>query len=274
MYNLRGKSLLQAVFFFTFASTPQLIFFLKKIFFALIVSLCFFSSCKVYRFFVRNFANITDYKFFAEHPLAHSTQPFHFFSSNNLNTPGKFLVKGFEDDTASLDNILEASSTVAFLIIRHDTILYEKYFDRYTDSSWVASFSMAKSYVSALIGIAIHEGLIKSVDEPITNYIPEMKDSSFKKVTIRHLLQMTSGIKFSEGYYSPFSDAAKFYYGTNLRKSIENMKVEYEPGTKFEYKSGNSQLLGLIVERATKKTVTQYMQEKIWQPIGTEFNAS
>ncbi len=247
---------------------------MKKIFAALLICITLFSSCKVYRFFVRNFANITDYKFFPEHSLSHSTQPFHFYSSQKHNAPGSFRIKGFENDTATLDNILEASSTVAFLIIRHDTILYEKYFDKYNDSSWVASFSMAKSFTSALIGIAIHEGFIKSVDEPIGNYIPEIKDEALKKVTIKQVLQMTSGVKFSEGYYSPFSDAAKFYYGMNLRKSIENMKLEYEPGTKFEYKSGNSQLLGLIIERATKKTVTEYLQEKIWQPIGTEYNAS
>ncbi|GDX52585.1 hypothetical protein LBMAG27_16320 [Bacteroidota bacterium] len=247
---------------------------MKKSLFLFLICCCIFSSCKVYRFFVRNFANITDYKFFTEHSISHSTEPFYFFYSNKINAPGNLRVKGFDGDSATLDNVLEQSPSVAFLIIRRDTILYEKYWDKYTDSSWVASFSMAKSFTSALIGIAIHEGFIKSVDEPITNYIPEIKDTAFKKVKIEHLLQMTSGIKFTERYYNPFSDAAKFYYGTNLRSAIENMKIEYVPGTKFEYKSGNPQLLGLIIERATKKTVTEYLQEKIWQPIGAEFDAS
>lgn len=241
----------------------------------LILICCFvLSSCKTYRFFYRNLAEITDYKFFARHSLNHSTEPFHFIYSNQLNVLGNLKVKGFNGDSSSLDIVLEQSPSVAFLIIRRDTILYEKYWDKYNDSSWVASFSMAKSYISALIGIAIKEGFIKSVEEPITNYLPELMGAAFRKVTIKHLLQMTSGIKFTERYYNPFSDAAKFYYGTNLRKSIEDMKVEYEPGIKFEYKSGNPQLLGLIIERATKRTVTEYLQEKIWQPIGAEFDAS
>ncbi len=252
----------------------KLILELKKPLFLILICCSIFSSCKVYRFFVRNFANITDYKFFTEHLLNHSNEPFHFFYSNKFNAAGNLKVKGFDGDSATLDYVMEKSPSVAFLIIRRDTILYEKYWDKYNDSSWVASFSMAKSYVSALIGIAIQEGFIKSVDEPITNYIPEIKDTAFRTVTIKHLLQMTSGIKFTERYYNPFSDAAKFYYGTNLRKSIEDMKIEYAPGTKFEYKSGNPQLLGLIIERATKKTVTEYLQEKIWQPIGAEFDGS
>ena len=247
---------------------------MKKLFALLIISLTIFSSCKVYRFFFRNFANITDYKFFPEHQLTHSSAPFHFNYSENLNASGNLRVKGFAGESASLESVLEQSATVAFLIVRRDTILYEKYWDKYNDSSWVASFSMAKSYISALIGIAIHEGLIKSVNESITNYIPEIKDTALRHVTIRHLLQMTSGIKFTERYFNPFSDAAKFYYGTNLRRSIEHIKLEVEPGTRFQYSSGNPQLLGLILERATKKTVTQYLQEKIWQPIGAEFDAS
>jgi CubicO group peptidase (beta-lactamase class C family) len=86
---------------------------------------------------------------------------------------------------------------------------------------------------------------------------------------------MTSGLKFNESYYNPFGDAATFYYGTKLRKSISKMKLETEPGTEFEYQSGNTQLLGLILERALKtKTVTQYLQEKIWTPLQMETPAS
>jgi CubicO group peptidase (beta-lactamase class C family) len=126
-----------------------------------------------------------------------------------------------------------------------------------------------------LIGIAIEEKLIQSVEDPITNYVPELKKNGFEKVKIKHLLQMTSGIKFNEGYYNPFGDAASFYYGLNLRKKIVKMKLKREPGKEFEYISGNTQLLGLILERALKgKTVTQYLQEKLWQPLGMEYNAS
>jgi CubicO group peptidase (beta-lactamase class C family) len=134
---------------------------------------------------------------------------------------------------------------------------------------------MAKSVTSILIGSAIDEGLIKSVDEPITNYIPELAKNGFNKVTIKHLLQMTSGIKFNESYVNPFGDAASFYYGLNLRKEIGKMKLKTEPGKQFDYVSGNTQLLGLVLERSLKdKTITQFLQEKIWTPLGMEYDAS
>jgi CubicO group peptidase (beta-lactamase class C family) len=134
---------------------------------------------------------------------------------------------------------------------------------------------MAKSVTSILIGCAIDEGFIKSVDEPITNYIPELNEKGFDKVTIRHLLQMTSGIEFKESYSNPFGDAASFYYGRNLRKKISKMEMKTEPGTQFEYISGNTQLLGLVLERALHgKSVTQYLQEKLWTPLGMEYDAS
>jgi CubicO group peptidase (beta-lactamase class C family) len=161
------------------------------------------------------------------------------------------------------------------LIIKNDTIQYEKYWGKYDESSIVPSFSMAKSITSILIGCAIDDKLIKSVNEPITNYIPELKENDFDKVTIENLLQMTSGIKFNESYINPFGDAATFYYGTNLRKAIKKMKLEIEPGERFAYSSGSAQLLGLVLERALKnKTISSYLEEKIWQPLEMEFDAS
>src|SRR5690606_12508667 len=138
------------------------------------------------------------------------------------------------------ESYLEENETVAFMVIQNDTILYENYWDNYSESSIVPSFSMAKSVTSILIGCAIDEGYIKSVDEPFTNYIPELIESGFEKVTIEHVLQMTSGVKFDEGYFNPFGDVATFYYGTNLRKAVRKMKLKAEPEQKFEYMSGNT----------------------------------
>ncbi|WP_245756714.1 serine hydrolase domain-containing protein [Flexibacter flexilis] len=164
---------------------------------------------------------------------------------------------------------------MAFLIIKNDTIQYEKYFGKYNQESIVPSFSMAKSVTSILIGCAIDDKLIQSVDEPITNYIPELKKNGLEKVTIKQLLQMTAGVKFNESYYSPFSDAAGFYYGRNLRKKIAKMKTNNQSKATFKYLSGNTQLLGLVLERALKnKTITAYLQEKIWTPLGMEYDAS
>jgi CubicO group peptidase (beta-lactamase class C family) len=227
-----------------------------------------FTSCQLSRFVFYNFADIKDHKKFQSRPLTAGTSPFNFQTTNK----GKFPK---DLNNIPFDKYLEDNKTVAFLIIKNDTIQYEKYFKGYDKGSIVPSFSMAKSVTSILIGCAIDEGLIKSVDEPITKYIPELKKNGFDKVTIKHLLQMTSGIKFNESYVNPFGDAASFYYGLNLRKEIVKMKLKTEPGKKFEYVSGNTQLLGLVLERSLKqKTITSYLQEKLWTPLEMEYDAS
>jgi CubicO group peptidase (beta-lactamase class C family) len=234
----------------------------------MIITSTLLTSCQLGRFVFYNFADIKDHKKFQSRPLTANASSFHFQTTNK----GKFPK---ELNNIPFDKYLEDNKTVAFLIIKNDTIQYEKYFKGYDKESIVPSFSMAKSVTSILIGCAIDEGLIKSVDEPITNYIPELKKNGFDKVTIKNLLQMTSGIKFNESYVNPFGDAASFYYGLNLRKEIGKMKLKTEPGKKFEYVSGNTQLLGLVLERSLKeKTITSYLQDKIWTPLEMEYDAS
>lgn len=234
----------------------------------IIITSTLLTSCQLGRFVFYNFADIKDHKKFQSRPLTANASSFHFQTTNK----GKFPK---ELNNIPFDKYLEDNKTVAFLIIKNDTIQYEKYFKGYDKESIVPSFSMAKSVTSILIGCAIDEGLIKSVDEPITNYIPELKKNGFDKVTIKHLLQMTSGIKFNESYVNPFGDAASFYYGLNLRKEIGKMKLKTEPGKMFEYVSGNTQLLGLVLERSLKeKTITSYLQDKIWTPLEMEYDAS
>lgn len=226
------------------------------------------TSCQLGRYVFYNFADISDYKKFQTRALIADSLHFNFQSTNS----GRFPKQG---NGIAFDKYLSKNKTVAFLIIKNDTIQYENYFRGYNQESIIPSFSMAKSVTSILIGCAIDEGLIKSVDEPITNYIPELTKNGFDKVRIKHLLQMTSGIKFNESYVNPFGDAASFYYGLNLRKEIGKMKLKSEPGKKFEYASGNTQLLGLVLERSLKgKTITSYLQEKIWTPLGMEYDAS
>jgi CubicO group peptidase (beta-lactamase class C family) len=240
---------------------------------AIITLIVGISSCQIGRFVVFNFANITDHKIFKERELTASTAPFQFEVTENAKHPKSHT--NHENEKVDFDTFLDDNNTVAFLIIKNDTIQYEKYFDGYEQESIVASFSMAKSVTSILIGCAIDEGLIKSVDESITTYIPELKENGLEKVTIKHLLQMTSGIDFNESYFNPFGDAASFYYGRKLRKNISKMKPKIDPGQNFNYISGNTQLLGLVLERALKtKTITEYLQEKIWTPLEMEYDAS
>lgn len=238
---------------------------IKIVCFTFIIGL---SSCQIGRFIIYNFADIKDYKKFKSRALVPGDNKFSFMTTQSGKFPKEINQMPFE-------KFLKKNKTVAFLIIRNDTIHYENYFSGYGKENIVPSFSMAKSVTSILIGCAIDDGLIKSVNEPITNYIPELTKGEFSKVTIKHLLQMTSGIKYNESYINPFGDAASFYYGTNLRKLILKMKTKYEPGKRFDYISGNTQLLGLILERSLKnKTITQYLQEKLWSPLGMEYDAS
>jgi CubicO group peptidase (beta-lactamase class C family) len=236
--------------------------------FLFIITAMLLPSCQLGRLVLYNFADVKDYKKFKSRELVAEPLPYQFQTSPSGRFPKEF-------NGVPFDQFLEDNKTLAFLIIKNDTIQYEKYFRGYDSESIVPSFSMAKSVTSILIGCAIDEGLIVSVDEPITNYIPELAPNGLDKVSIKHLLQMTSGIQYNESYFNPFGDAASFYYGLNLRKQLGKMKLETEPGTRFEYASGNTQLLGLVLERALKnKTITQYLQEKLWTPLGMEYEAS
>ena len=176
---------------------------------------------------------------------------------------------------ASFDELLASTETTAFLIIKDDRLIYENYFNGYERGSINTSFSVAKSFVSALVGISIDEGLIDSVDDPITKYIPELqnKDSRYSAITIKNLLSMASGLRYLEEE-TPFSDDTKTYYDPNLRAIALSAVIEGEPGERFHYNNYNYLLLGIILERATGMPVAKYMEEKLWKPLGMEAPAS
>ena len=234
-----------------------------------------FQSCHVGRFFIYNFADIRDYKKFPKKELHHSPEPFYFTDgtqAQSLHLPK--TVSGRNKTSYTFEGALKKTGTIAFLVIRNDSILYQWYRPNKDKSTITTSFSMSKSFISALIGIAISEGYIKSTDEPIINYLDFLDKKEFGRVSIQHVLDMRSGIKFGENYFNPFGDIAKYYYGTNLKKYLRHLKMETEPGKKFKYISLNTQLLGMIIEKATGRTLTTYLQEKIWTPLGMEFDAS
>lgn len=234
------------------------------------------SSCHVGRFFYWNFADINDYKKFPQVPIDNDGETFYFHESNNGFDP--LLPDDLKEEgkNYSFDKFLEKNKTVAFLIIRNDSILFERYFDDYADSSIIPSFSVSKAFASALTGIAINEGYIESTNQPITDFIPELleNDPAFEKIRIEDLLNMRSGIKFNEGYSNPFADMAKYYYGRNLKKYITKLKIEETPNQTYNYISVNTLLLAIILERATGKQLNEYLQEKIWMPMGMEFDAT
>jgi len=245
---------------------------MKKI--GIVLSLVVLSSCFPARVLKYNVADIKDLEKFDNVSIQNNpNKGFKFFEAKSLKQfklPRYLELKSVHE----FDKFIDKGKTIAFLVIKNDTILYEHYSDNYLEDTPIPSFSVSKSFVSALLGIAIDEGYIKSTDEPITAYIPELKDERLKKVTIQHVLDMRAGFKFGENYFNPFSEVAKYYYGRNLMKYIGQLKAKSEPGEKFKYQSVNTQVLALIIERATKRTIAQYLEEKIWQPLQMEYSAT
>ena len=175
-----------------------------------------------------------------------------------------------------LQQFLAASDTTAFLIVRGDTLLYEGYFNGAGHDSVQTSMSMAKSVLSALVGIAIGEGRIGSVEDPITRYVPELaeRDRRFGRITLRHLLTMTSGLRYEESG-GPWGDDTATYYAPDLRAlALRRTEVVEEPGRRFHYNNFNPLLVGLALERATAMPVTTYLERKLWRPLGMEADGS
>ena len=219
-------------------------------------------------------ADVYDYQKFPERIISASDNPFEFTSNlDEEQVRARFELASDMDD---LDSFLADNRTQAFIVIQNDEILYEKYFNGASRESIVTSFSTAKSFTSTLIGIAISEGHIRSVDDPITDYLPELaeRDPAFANITIRNLLMMSSGIKYAE---FPFvnGDDAKTYYYPDLRKlALEDTSIIEKPEEYFLYNNYHPLLLGMIIERSTGTSVANYLQEKVWKPMGAEYSAS
>jgi CubicO group peptidase (beta-lactamase class C family) len=226
------------------------------------------SSCYMIRAYkVRKF-ELTDPQHMPFVSIGPSTTPYHFTQVANESH--------YQDIKNYLDTTLPKSHTAAFLVIKNDSILYERYFNGFSQQSKLPSFSVAKSVVSTLVSVALMEGNIHSLQDPITKYLPELykKDQRYERITLQHLLDMKSGLHFNEGTYGLKDDAIKMGFRPNLLKHVLKVKIDSEPGKKFKYQSINTELLALAVERATGKKLAPYLQEKIWQPLGAEFEAN
>jgi hypothetical protein len=181
-----------------------------------------------------------------------------------------FNSKQIPEDLVSHFNEMQ---TAAFVVIKNDSVLHEQYWDGLGPDTYSNSFSMAKTFVSILTGAALADGKIKSLDQPVSDFLPEYKEADNSKLTIRHLLTMSSGINFDENYVSPFAYPAQAYYGSDLHKLTYGYKVTEDGGKVFKYLSGNTELLGFVIQKATGKTLSEYMSEKIWKPVGAKHNA-
>lgn len=175
----------------------------------------------------------------------------------------------------NLADFLARTQTTSFVVIHDDTILYEQYFNGWGPDSIFTSFSVAKAFVSTLVGIAIDRGLIRAVTDPITRYLPELarRDPRFRRITIRDLLRMASGLRYveEEGPY----DNRWTYLAPDLRRSaLERSTIVEKPGRRWLYNNYNPLLIGMILERVSHRTVTELLQQWIWSPLGMQYGGS
>jgi CubicO group peptidase (beta-lactamase class C family) len=175
--------------------------------------------------------------------------------------------------TPALEATLKQYRSVSFLVIKDDSIRYEEYWDSYGKGAYSNSFSMAKSIVGILTGIAHSEGKIKSLDQPVCDYLDWFCDGREKQITIRHLLMMSSGIDWDEGYTSLTSPVTRLYYDNHLDVQMQELEIYRDPGEEFNYMSCNTQLLAFVLREATGMSLSQYASEKLWKPIGAEQQA-
>ena len=188
--------------------------------------------------------------------------------------PESFSYKG---QPFNVKEYMEYTNTTGLLIIHRDTIVYESYFNGMKESTTHISWSVAKSFVSGLLGIAMEEGLIESIDDPVTKYLPQLKDCGYNEVPIKAILQMSSGVGFNEDYRDFNSDINRFgrYFalGLSFEKFTMTLKNARPPGTYNHYVSIDTQVLGMLVEKVTGKRLSVYLKEKIWDPVGMEYDA-
>ncbi len=240
----------------------------------LLVFSLMYSPAYVYRAIRFGKATVYDYKNFPARVLENGPLPFHFSTDQEQSGAVNLFQSIFKTD--DLDSYLADQHTQAFIVIQNDNILYENYFNGTQRDSIVTSFSMAKSFTSALIGAAIQDGYIKGVDDPITAYLPEMaqRDPRFTRITIRNLLTMSSGIRYVENGFINGDDAMTYLYPDLRKLALEDTRIIDSPGSYFLYDNFHPLLLGLILERSTGRPVAQYLQEKIWGSIGMEYAGS
>lgn len=222
-------------------------------------------------------SDVEDYKRFPYCEVQPGDEPFYFdkpvvagYYSDLFNT--EYLDPDQFPNQGSFDALLEDNGTTAFLVIKDDLLIYENYFNGYSADSIQTSFSAAKSFVSALVGIAIDEGYIDSVYDPITKYIPELleRDERFGEITIQNMISMSSGIQYVE-HGLPWSDDATTYYNPDLQSAaLTRTVIQEKPGTKFLYNNYNPLLSGILLERATGESVCDYFESRLWSQIGMQ----
>ena len=211
------------------------------------------------------------YEIFPTSKLSHSSKPLVFKKGAPLELPSNFI---FEDKVVKVDEYLSRTDTSALLILKDGKISYENYWlTGGKNVQWI-SMSVAKSFISALIGIAIDQGHIKSLEDKVTDYVPQLKNSAYDNVRIKDILQMSSGASWNEDYSDPNSDINRsskiFAIGGSLDEFSASLKKELKPGSYNRYNSTDTQVLGMLLREATSTSITKYMEEMLWHPMGAQ----
>ncbi len=204
------------------------------------------------------FPDISDTYIFAANKVAKADTCWDFPASAHFNA-----YRMTEEENAFLDDM----QTVSFLVIQNDSVLYEEYRDGWTPTTLSNIFSATKSIVGLLMGIAWQEGYIGSLDDKVGKYLPEFDEGDKSKITVRNLLTMSSGLNWDEAYTALVSKTTEAYYGNDIRSLVMNLEPVEEPGRRYSYKSGDTQLLSFVLEAAIPMTISEYAQEKLWKPV-------
>ena len=249
----------------------------------ILVGILCLQSCVLTKGIKYGNASVDDYSIFEQDTVARGLQTYRFADAQQNSAfidTLKFDIYLSKADTLLNLTLREAMDYYdipsAAIVIQNDTILFEHYSGGWNKDSQSCIFSVTKTITSLLCGIALKDGYIKSLSDPVTDYIPELKDAdeTFAELKIEHLLDMTAGLDFDENYsWNPFSKMAKLYMGNNSLKVLKSLKFINTPGENFSYDSATTALLGIVIERATGKSYAQYLSEKVWQPLGMERDA-
>ena len=207
-----------------------------------------------------NTAFISDYEYFDNREIK-SANPQPWALHKQYNTI---------DESDKLKELNDERKTKSFLVIKNDSILFEKYYDGHKQTDISNSFSVAKSIVTSMMGKAIMEGKIKSLDQPVSDFFEEYKNGLASELTVGDLASMSSGMKWNEKYYSVINITSESYFTDDLRSVILGQEIENKPGKGFRYSSGDTQLLAMIIEKATGTSLSNYLSQKFWDPMGAE----
>jgi len=209
------------------------------------------------------------------HTTIKTAEPWSFkHASEEVEPP---LVYQYDGQVHLLDELLKRTGTTGLLVVKDDTILYEKYYQGESETDRHSMFSVTKSFVSALLGIAINDGLIESIEDPITKYVPELIGSGYDGTKIRDILTMSSGVRFTEDYSDLWSDVNRMSMAIANKGSLDefasSLKREREPGTYNNYVSVDTHVLGMMLVKVTGKSLSTLLEEQIWKPMGMEHEA-